>query len=64
MATDRITEVVVKFENADGSEVLHRTYKMLSETTWITANDPQGMVPGYLRLKGAILAQSDKGEQG
>lgn len=61
MATDRITEVTVRFEDATGKEVLVRTYKMKPEDTYIKANNPQGLNPGSLQVNGPVLSYSDKG---
>ena len=61
MATDRITEVSVRFEDSTGKEVLIRTYKMKPDDTYIKANNPSGMVPGLLDVHGPVLQVSDKG---
>lgn len=64
MATDRITEVVVRFENAKGTEVLIRTYKVLPDSAYIKANNPQGKVPGYVEVKGNVTRITDEGSGG
>jgi hypothetical protein len=61
--TDRITEVLVRFESGDGKIVLLRSYKMDPANTYIKANNPQGMVPGSLELHGPVTSMSDKGAQ-
>lgn len=61
MATDRITEVSVRFESADGKEVLVRTYHMDPANTYIKGTNPQGMVPGNLEVHGPVISLNDKG---
>jgi hypothetical protein len=62
MATDRIAEIVVRFENAEGTEVLIRTYTVIPDTAYIKANNPQGKVPGYVEVKGNVLKVTDRSQ--
>lgn len=59
MATDRITEIKVRFENAKGTEVLTRTYTVIPDSAFIRANNPSGKVPGYVEVKGSVLKVVD-----
>lgn len=60
MAIDRIAQVIVQFENEDGSKVLTRTFIMDPISTTIKATYPQGRVPGNLELNGLIISQADE----
>jgi hypothetical protein len=59
MSTDRITEIHVRFEDASGREVLVRRYRVDPDTAYIKANNPQGRNPGYVEVKGSVIAFAD-----
>ena len=61
MATDRITEIAVRFENAKGTEVLTRKYVVNPDTAYIKANNPQGKIPGFIEVKGSVTKVIDQG---
>lgn len=64
MATDRITEIIVRFEDARGTEVLVRTYKVHPDSAFIKATNPSGKVAGHVEVKGAVYQVTDKGGNG
>jgi hypothetical protein len=59
MATDRITKIIVRFENEGGSEVLVREYVVDPMTSTIKASQPQGKCPGYVEVRGYVMNQED-----
>lgn len=59
MATDRITRITVRFENADGSEVLERTYHMMPADTYCKAEHPQGAILGKVNAFGPYRYHED-----
>lgn len=59
MATDRITAIIVRYENHDGSECLERTYDVEVTSAFVTQTLPQGRVPGKIEVIGTVLSYSD-----
>lgn len=59
MATDRITEITVKFEDETGQEVRWRTYKIIAGTDIIKGYNPQGRVPGRIEVSGYVSQITD-----
>jgi len=54
---DRIVKIAVTF--SDGKKEMTRVYTMLSDSSFIKANNPQAKNLGYLEVKGPVVSYED-----